>query len=394
MTRQKEKTWVAFLRIALACVFLFSGFTKAVDPVSFGVTMHQYFISFGMGFMQPFSLVLGMCAIVAEFVLGFMLLFRLKVQWATLGYFLFMTFFFFLTMWLAVAEHLEVNYPEKYNFGVVRDCGCFGEAIEMSNLQTFLKNVVIYAVTIIVFLKRKTIADARATEFGQWLFASLCGIAIVIFQIYSIRNLPVIDFSEWKIGTDVAAKFTETPDIKDFKFVYQSNTSDTTFHLSTTELETITDSLPLFYEQYSYVDRVETIVAKGDTALIKGFSMLDTAGSDLAPILLNEEVENVVLVMMHDLALIDGDVNKLKPLIDYCTQNDVPMVGITNSPEATIAEFTAKNQLTLPIYRNPTDMSKGPFIIRDAIPSNPGIILVSKGIVMKKWSYINTPKSL
>ncbi len=388
MRKQKEPNWLMIIRIALAAVFLFSGFAKAINPVGFGVTMHEYFMSFGMGFLQPIAEVSGMIAITSEFILGFMLLFRIKTKLASLGYLVFMTFFFFLTMWLAIAEYLEVN--KIYDFGVVRDCGCFGDAVEMSNMQTFLKNVAIMAATLIVFKMRNTIPDIRLTEFGKWLFTGIVTVLIVAFQVYSIANLPIIDFSEWKKGENVAAKFIDEPDVKDFLFVYQKG--DTVVKLNANELETITDTIPEFYDTYSYVERVETVISIGDTATVKGFSMLDTEGNDFATVLINEEKKDVLFVFMYDLEDVNEDGMKaLLPLISSCANAGIEIVGLTSSPEGEVAEFKKAYQLELPIYTNPTNVIRGPFIVRDAIPSNPGVILISNGIVKEKWSWRNIP---
>lgn len=186
MSTKKEPIWLKIIRILLGCLFLFSSFTKAVDPVNFGITMNDYFVSFGMGFLHPLAQFAAVCAIACEFILGCMLLLRIKVNLAAWGYLIFMTFFFFLTMWLAIAEYLEVHHI--HDFGVVKDCGCFGQAVKMSNLQTFLKNVVIIIPTIIVFANRKKIHDCRLTTLGQWVAIALFAAITVVFQIYCIRD--------------------------------------------------------------------------------------------------------------------------------------------------------------------------------------------------------------
>ena len=137
--RNKEPIVLTIIRILLACVFIFSGLTKAVDPIASAIKMEEYFTSFGMDFMHPLCMFIAVCMNIAEFLLGFMLLFRIKVNLVAWGYLLFMTFFLLLTAWLALAEHLELKHG--YDFGVVKDCGCFGAAIKLSNFHTFLKNV-------------------------------------------------------------------------------------------------------------------------------------------------------------------------------------------------------------------------------------------------------------
>jgi uncharacterized membrane protein YphA (DoxX/SURF4 family) len=392
MKKQKEPIWLIIIRILLACVFIIYGLMKAVDPVEKKKKMDEYFISFGMGFMHPFSLALGILANIAEFTLGFMLLFRIRVNLTALGYLLFMGFFFFLTAWLTVAEHLEVNYG--YTLNVVKDCGCFGQAISMSNLETFLKNVVLMIVTLVVFGKRKSIPDIRLTILGQWLFAFLgAGIALLI-QIYCLQNLPLYDFSDWKDCKkckNTIDLFVEKPAEKEILFLYK-NEEDLEKLLSLEEMENITDTYPNFYTEFEFVDRIDSIITEAIKPEISGFSMLDNQGRDFANIYLNYDKETVYLLFMHDLDEVNHMAMKsgnLQKLLTHCIDNDIDLIGITNSPPEEIKGFTEKYSLNFPIYYNPIDPVKGPFIVRDAIRSNPGLIILKNGVVAEKRSWRN-----
>ncbi|MCL1850080.1 MAG: DoxX family protein [Bacteroidetes bacterium] len=386
MKKQKDPIWLTVIRIALACVFIFSGLSKAIDPVASGIQMDDYFISFGMGFMHPFCLWLGILMNIAEFTLGFMLLFKIRVRLTALGYLLFMVFFFFLTAWLALAEHLEVNYG--YHFGVVKDCGCFGQAIKMNNLETFLKNIGLLFFTLIIFAKRKTIQDIRLTLLGQWLFAFLgAGIALII-QIYCLRNLPIVDF-HWKKGKDMTELYIETPAEKEILFLYKNDKGEEQY-LSMDEMNNITETVPNFYDEYEYVDRIDSVITEGVHAKIPGFSMLDNQGKDFASIYLNRN--EVYMLFMHDLDetnLMAMKSENLQNIINYCTQNNIDFVGITNSSPDDIAQFIKKYNITFPIYYNPIDPIKGPFMVRDAVRSNPGLIVLKNGVVVNKKSWRN-----
>jgi len=387
MKKQKEPTWLMVIRIALACVFIFSGLTKMIDPVASGIKMYEYFISFGMGFMHPFSLTLGILMNIAEFTLGCMLLFRIRVRLVALGYLLFMVFFFFLTAWLAVAEHLEVHYG--YNLHVVKDCGCFGQAVVMSNLETFLKNVVLLILTLIVFAKRKTIPDIRLTLLGQWLLAFvIAGVALLI-QISPLRNLPVIDHSHWKKGKNVAELLIEKPAEIDVLFLYKNDDGEEKL-LSLEEMDHITETHPNFYNEFFYVDRIDAVISEAIHAKVPGFSMLDNQGRDFASIYLN--IEKVYILFMHDLDEVNDLAMRseaLQHLIAYCAENEIDFVGITNSPPDEIKSFIKKYNITFPIYYNPIDPIKGPFVVRDAIRSNPGLIVLENGVVVEKKSWRN-----
>ena len=382
MKKQKQSFWIILLRLVLAGVFIYSGLMKAVDPVASGIKMDEYFISFGMGFMHPFSLWIGILMNILEFTLGFMLLFRIRVKLTSLGYLLFMLFFFLLTAWLAVAEHLEVNYG--YSFGVVHDCGCFGQAVAMSNLETFLKNVVLMIFTLILFAQRKTIPDIRLTALGQWLFAFVGAGAVLALQIYCMRNLPLIDFSNWKKGNNVVDVFVETPAEIDVLFLYKNEKGEEKL-LSMDEMANITDTYPKFYDEFNYVDRIDSVISEVVKPEIPGFSMLDKQGKDFANIYFHKET--VYLFFMHDLDETNEEAmmsEKLQNLIAQCEKDNIDLVAITNSSPDEIEKFVEQYNIPFPIYYNPTDPVKGPFTVRDAIRSNPGLIILKNGVVAEK----------
>ena len=386
---KKEPVWLKIIRILLGCLFLFSSFTKAIDPVGFGVTMNDYFVSFHMGFLHPLALFAAVVAIACEFVLGCMLLFRVKVQWAAWGYLIFMTFFFFLTMWLAIAEYLEVK--GIHYFGVVKDCGCFGDVIEMSNKATFLKNVVFIIPTLIVFFNRKKISDCRLSELGQWLCVGLFAFIAVGFQLYVIRHLPFIGKSDWNKGKDVSV-FVAQPAQKDIVFIYKNNETGEEITLTQDELMDQADD---FYEKNEYVSREDKIIKEAVKAKIDGFNMLDENGADHAPdYFATDRDGDVYILYVHDLNEANAKgMQRAIALAKACESEGVDFVGITNSSEEEIAKFVEKYGIEFPIYYNPINPITGPFMVRDAMRSNPGIMLLSKGVVKDKWAWRDFPES-
>jgi len=384
---KKEPIWLMIIRLLLAGLFLFSSFVKAVDPVNFGITMNDYFVSFGMGFLHPLAQFAAVVAISCEFILGCMMLLRVRVNLASWGYLIFMTFFFFLTLWMAVAEYLEVHHI--HDFGVVKDCGCFGQAVKMSNMQTFLKNVALIIPTIIVFAKRKKIPDCRLTQLGQWSAIAIFVAIAVVFQIYCILHLPAIDFTDWKKGKDVVC-FIEQPAQKEVVFIYKNKADNTVVRLSEDELMTQSDD---FYNDYDYVDRKDSILKPIVRAKIDGFNMLDENGADHAFELISHSNDKDLYVLyMPNLAETNvKGVEKAKVLAAACEKKGVAFVAVSNSSEEEIAEFVKKNGLTFPVYFNPIDPVKGPFMVRDAVRSNPGIILFNRGKVIDKWAWRDFP---
>jgi uncharacterized membrane protein YphA (DoxX/SURF4 family) len=387
---KKEPIWLKVIRILLGCLFIFSSFTKAIDPVGFGVTMNDYFVSFHMGFLHPLALFAAVVAIMCEFVLGCMLLFRVKVQWAAWGYLLFMTFFFFLTMWLAIAEQLETR--GIHYFGVVKDCGCFGDVIEMSNMETFLKNVAIIIPTLIFFFNRKKVKDCRLSELGQWLAVAIFAAISVCFQLYVIHHLPFIGKSDWKKGKDVSV-FVAQPAQKEVMFVYKNNATGEVVKLTQDELMAQDEA---FYENNEYVDREDKVIKEAVKAKIDGFNMLDESGADHAPDYFATDREgDVYILYVHDLSEAnEKGMQKAIKLAKACADAGIDFVGITNSSEEEIAKFVEKYGLEFPVYYNPINPITGPFMVRDAMRSNPGVMVLNKGVVKEKWAWRDIPETI
>jgi hypothetical protein len=302
-----------------------------------------------------------------------------------------MVFFFFLTLWLALAEHLEVNYG--YNFGVVHDCGCFGSAIKMTNLATFLKNVGIMIPTLIIFVKRKRIPDIRLTVIGQWCFAFIGAIIVSIIMFSCYRHLPIVFDAGWKKKANIAADYIERPAVVEMMFYYQNSADSTDLKVLTTEqLGTITDKIPNFYELYTYVDRKDSVLVPAyepPKSENHGFNMLDTLGADHAPELINEKNPNdVYIVFMYDLFETSPDgVEQLLKWYKTFDTKEVQIVAITNSTDNEIVAFVKLHNFPIPVYQNPIDPVKGPFIVRDAVRGNPGVIQLRSGKVVDKWNW-------
>ena len=392
MNRKKEPIVIMILRILLGCVFIFSGFTKAIDPVANCYQFNDYFHSFNMDFMQLFSMVFAYGLTIVELTLGIMMLFRIKMRLTSVVYLLFMCFFLLLTAWLALAEHLEVNYG--YDFGVVKDCGCFGKAIKLSNLGTFLKNIGIIIPTIIIFIWRKEIPDVRMTELGKWVTVGIVVAAVFGLQLYCHHHLPIIDFSDWKAGTNVAESYIDRPEVTESRFVY-ADSAGNKYYFTDEELMAQYDTAPDFFDDKTDLDPEVKVIDTLKRAPIQGFTMWtlpDSTGqvSDLAPDLLNTANNRPLYIMFinyveeADMSIIRSD--ELQRIINDCQANKADFVALTSSSVKEVNAFIKENKITYPIYRSDCDPVKGPFIIRDAIHTNPGIIYIQNGIVIDKWA--------
>lgn len=198
-----------FSRLFVGLIFVFSGFVKVIDPLGSAYKFTDYFMALHLEFLSSFALVLAIIMSVAELIIGIALIFNLLPKLASWGVLLFMGFFTPLTLWLAVANP-------------VSDCGCFGDALILTNWQTFYKNLIILAFVIFIFIYRKRFKPAY-NEFFQWILAGVFTIAATILSVYCLRNLPIIDFRPFHIGANIKEGMTIPEDQLQNKDVYNSS---------------------------------------------------------------------------------------------------------------------------------------------------------------------------
>ncbi|MDR1652520.1 MAG: DoxX family membrane protein, partial [Prevotellaceae bacterium] len=210
-----ENVVLTVVRLLLGCVFIFSGFVKAVDPLGTAYKFQEYFAAFGDSFTHfnflalPFAIVL----IAGEFVVGVNLIFKIYVRTTSFLALLFMLVMTGLTLWI-------------YIMNPVTDCGCFGDALVISNSATFWKNVVLLAFAIYLFIRSVKIRPLFMPV-AQIVTELVFIAAILGFMVWNLSHLPVIDFRPYKIGVNIEQEMQipqEAPaDVYDIKFIYSKD---------------------------------------------------------------------------------------------------------------------------------------------------------------------------
>ncbi|MDH6253016.1 putative membrane protein YphA (DoxX/SURF4 family) [Chryseobacterium sp. H1D6B] len=189
------------LRLLIAVIFIMSGFVKAVDLVGFSFKMEEYFSPavFNMPFLEKFALLFSIIVVVLELFLGFMLLIKLKLKFTLSALTALCIFFGFLTF-----------YSAFYN--VVTDCGCFGDAVKFTPWQSFIKDIVLLAGLIILFIlyrkefvKRDEYSSSKKDSPSKFKYYILGVFSLIMIYIMAqgIMHEPLIDFRDYKIGTDI-----------------------------------------------------------------------------------------------------------------------------------------------------------------------------------------------
>lgn len=195
-----RKTIANISRLLLALTFLFSGFVKANDPFGMSYKIDDYFVGFGLHSDSQLSLLLAVALATLEFALGVCLLSAIGRKVTSRITFLFMTVMTLLTVYIFIANPVE-------------DCGCFGDAIVLTNGQTLLKNIVLIVLAFLFLLWHDRIPRLLTLRMRR-LICALSVVAPLALSLYTMVNLPVIDFRPFKVGTDMTER-VRLPEVTD-----------------------------------------------------------------------------------------------------------------------------------------------------------------------------------
>lgn len=353
---------VNIARFALALVFIFSGFVKAVDPLGTQYKLEDYVAAVGLSGVFPEWVLLG-CSIAlaaVEFVLGVLLLFAISRRLVSKLVLAFMVVMTCLTVWI-------------YAFDPVEDCGCFGDAIVLTNGQTLLKNVVLLAGAALLAWKPLYMKRFISLKW-QWITYYAAMAFILGIAGYSLYYLPVIDFRPYRVGANI-------PQLMEIPEGAEQPEYETTFILEKDgeqrefTLEDYPDST------WTFVDSKSRLVKKGYVPPIHDFEIQDArSGDDLTEQILTDKGYTLLLVSPHLEKADDTEFGDIDRIYEWATENDVPFYCLTASGDKGIAHWIDITGAEYPFCH--TDETTLKTIIR----SNPGLVLLKQGTVMGKWS--------
>ncbi len=359
----KVLTWIS--RILFGGVFIFAGFTKAIDPLGSAYKFEDYFLAFGMESLFPLALPLAILLNTVEFLVGFTILLGLKMRLSAWVGLLFMAFFTPLTLYIAITNP-------------VPDCGCFGDAVIISNWDTFYKNVVILAAAILIFIRRDKIQPLWSQKKDGYLAGGLA-ILILWLSMHCLLNLPIIDFRPWKTGNDITQQLEPVQEeIVEHLFVYENTETGETRKFDM-------DNLPTD-EEWEYVDREQKLIQEYIPSPIENFVIEDEFGQDLTwDIISNPGYQ--LLVVAYDLKRTHQKAftGNIKETAMAARHDGIDVITLTSSTFSDIQHFKQEHDLDWTFFQS--DERELKTIIR----SNPGLVLLQNGVVIEKWHHRNIP---
>ena len=198
----------------IGLVFLLAGVFKLLDPVGAGLVVEEYYHFLGMGFMLPTAKGVGVFLALLEALLGAAMISGVWRDLVAIATSALIVFFTVITLFLAI-------------FNPSMDCGCFGEVIHLSNMQTFLKNVVLLILAVIAFAPFKNLGEPKKRKYVAFLIEAA---SIVGFTIYSLSSLPLVDYTSFRPGSELVSSSSEDNDFKS-TFIYEKNGQEGVFTL-------------------------------------------------------------------------------------------------------------------------------------------------------------------
>jgi uncharacterized membrane protein YphA (DoxX/SURF4 family) len=349
-------------RIIIGLVFIFSGVAKAIDPLGSAYKFHDYFQAFHLGFLNTLSLPLAVFMCTAEFISGFSVLTGLRQKTGILGVLILLVIFTPVTFILALTNP-------------VSDCGCFGDAIHLTNWQTFGKNIILVFLLLILYSGRNQ-TKRLFSNITEWIIISIVIVLFIIFSLANLRYLPVIDFLPYKTGVKIADKMVvpEGVPVDEYRttFVYEKNGVKKDFNLN---------NYPANDSTWKFVDQKSVLVKRGYKPPIHDFIITSSNGEEITQQILTFRGYSVLMISKK---LAEADKNHLSDgfkLGNYCEMHGINFYILTSSGTEEIKYY--ENGLAFCFADETT--------LKTMVRSNPGYILVKDGTILDKWSWANVP---
>ena len=343
-------------------VFLFSSFTKGVDPMGTTYKVQEYMTAWSIGnitfeWALPLAGLLSVALICAEFVIGVLLITNAYRRLSAWGLAAMMLFFTVTTLIDAITNK-------------VTDCGCFGDAVKLTNWQTFWKNVVLDVPTVWIVLTRNLRRKRRFERDGVIFITSIA--IMVMFALYNIKHEPIIDFRPWKIGNVMVE---ERQPMNHMQLLNKETGETATVDYLNGQWE----SVPEEYKDFSRWEIVSSTSDEPFEIKAPGFSMMDIEGNDHSTDLLPAE-DGLIIITVHHIGDIDEKgAREIRHSMSIAEENSLQIVMLTSALPEEVQAW---------LYQN--DISGLDYLFADAtaietmMRGNPGFLYIKDATVVDK----------
>ena len=362
-------TAVNVCRFVLAATFIFSGYVKAIDPLGTLYKLKDYAAAMSLNGLLPDWVLVGVAIALGalEFALGVFMLFAVRRHVVSRITLAFMTAMTVLTLWIFVADP-------------VKDCGCFGDALKLTNGETLLKNIVLIACAALVAWRPADMARFISRS-NQWIVRYYTVAYIVITSVYCLYTLPIFDFRPYHVGMNIkqGMEIPEGAEQPEFEstFLLRKNGETREFTL---------DNYP--DSTWEYIDTRTVQTKKGYEPPIHDFALTSCdTGEDITEQVLTKKGYTFLLVSPRLAVADDSNFGDIDQIYEYAEENGADFYCVTASANNEIERW---RDLTGAEYQfcNADETT-----LKTMIRSNPGLMLLKDGTIIGKWSHNALPQT-
>lgn len=374
MESKTMKIISTILRAIFGAVFIYSGFVKAVDPWGTAYKIEDYLSAFSMSGLADFipwlPIVASILLCCMEFMIGVLIFFGFYRKPIKIVAAIVIGFFTVLTLVDAITNRVD-------------DCGCFGDAIKLTNWETFWKNVVLDVILAFIFLCERKITFAKS-KVNSNLLTPLFSVLILSFAIYSSVYEPVIDFRPWEIGNQMVPVGDDMTPPESYA-TYKNKANGQVKEFNTEELMKEYEQNPNFATDWVFVDsrvvNTNTVAADGFSLQAIGFDEDETMD------ILSDTTSDLYMITTYNvLNASDKGMKRVSEFANKALETGARVILVTASSEENCGMASEKYNLSNILFYSADDKS-----IKTILRSNPGIIKIVKGKVDNKWSWRNLP---
>lgn len=367
ITRYKKNT-LLIIRWLVGLLFIFSGLVKANDPLGLSYKMQEFFEVWNMYFLNDYTLAFSLVMNVFEVLAGLAVIIGWRIPLFSWLLLLLIIFFSFLTGYALLS-------------GKIKTCGCFGDCLPLTPLQSFIKDLVLLALIIVLFIFRKKIVSSIKPVAAICLLI-FCIAAVSELQAHVLKHLPLVDCLPYKKGNNLLQQMqppaNAVPDSIVMVFQYRKDNKVEEYTM---------ENLPANLDStYEFIDRVDKVVRKGNnTPPIADFALFTLSGSDTTKALLQAN-SKYVLLFAKDFSTFDNWMNDdFKKLMQQLQQKQMRFYIVTADKQS--AEKLTGNLPADFLFCDGT-------VIKTAARVNPTYFIMNGAVVADKFSYVNLMKHL
>ncbi len=364
----KKNIGINIMRWIVGLLFIFSGLIKANDPLGLSYKMQEFFESWGWNWLGTYTLAFALVINVFEVLAGVAIIAGWQKRLFTWLLVLLIIFFSFLTGYALLS-------------GKIKTCGCFGDCLPITPLESFIKDIFLLLLIIILFINQKKITPLFRRKIFSVSLIFLSVASVIFLQAYVLKHLPLIDCLPYKVGNNIAEKMTipsgAVADSFALTFRYKKDGRNIEF-----DADHIPDNLD---STYQFVDRYDKLIRKGtDMPVIADFALRKLNGTDTTLPILNQG-NFYVLVFAKDFQGWNLQQQQFMQLQVTCKSNKIPLFIVTSAAEDAIKIFD----------RNETNILRcDATIIKTAARVNATYFLMRQGNILAKNSYADVDEFL